>query len=78
MLQNEGAQNTSKDLSKNRFWDQLGPPKRLQTPSKIKKNRCKIKLEKKGIKKNEKNTQEEPVLASEREARSSLRNVGTG
>ena len=66
-----------KNHSKNRFREPLWAPKTFPTPPKSKKNQFKIEVEKK-CKKNEKNIEKKkPVLASEREARSSLRKIGT-
>ena len=72
-MKNEGAKKQPKKLAKNRFWDACWHPKPLQ-------NRRKI-VPKSMLKNMQKNyfesLEKKPVLASEREARFSLRNVGT-
>ena len=73
-IKNEGAKKASQKALQNRFSEPFWSPK----PSpKSKKNHTRVDAKKKAKKIILNRSKKKPVLASEREARSSLRNVGT-
>ena len=76
-LQNEGAKKTSKKSLQKSISGAILGSKNPPNPSKIEEKSVQNRSRKKMPKKNEKNAQDKPVLASEREARSSSRDVGT-
>ena len=76
-LQNEGAKKTSKKSLQKSISGAILGSKNLPNPSKIEEKSVQNRSRKKMQKKAKKTLKKKPVLASEREARSSLRNVGT-
>ena len=76
-LQNEGTKKTSKKSLQKSISGAILGSKNLPNPSKIEEKSVQNRSRKKMQKKAKKTLKKKPVLASEREARSSLRNVGT-
>ena len=76
-LQNKGTKKTSKKSLQKSISGAILGSKNPPNPSKIEEKSIQNRSRKKDAKKTKKTLKKKPVLASEREARSSLRNVGT-